>query len=71
MVDGHIVEFRQVVHGAERHLHVNVRVPRHDLAVPPPAKQRAVHDPGLRADVVHRGEISLHQRREMGRPVTV
>lgn len=35
------------------HLHVEVVVPRHDLAVPPPAQERAVGEPRLDAVAVH------------------
>lgn len=38
VMDRHVVEFGQIVHRAVRHLHVHVRVPGHDLAIPPPAE---------------------------------
>ena len=38
VVDGHVVEFRQIVHRAVRHLHVDIGVPGQDLAIPPPAE---------------------------------
>lgn len=36
------------------HLHVDVVVPGHDAAVPPPAQERAVREPGLDAELARR-----------------
>lgn len=48
-------------HGIVRHLHVQVVVPRHDLAVPPPAQQRAVRQPSLDAVLVQCRQVAADQ----------
>lgn len=65
MVHGHVVVFRKMVHGLHRHLHVDVGIPWHDLSIPEPAKQTAMHDPCFRSNVVHCREICLHEWNEM------
>lgn len=67
----HVVVAGKIVHALLRHLNVNVRVPRHDLAIPPPAQQRAVHDPRLRTNVVHSGQVSLDEGCQVGKAVVV
>lgn len=55
----------EVPHRRLGDLHVNVRVPGQDAAVPPPAHQGAVHDPGLGANVVHGGDVGLEEGDEV------
>lgn len=51
----------QPLHGVVGHLHVQVVVPRHDLAVPPPAQQRAVGEPCLDAVLVQGRQVAADQ----------
>lgn len=44
-----------------RNLDVEVVVPRHDLAVPPPAQKSAVGDPSLGAVAIHGGEVASNE----------
>lgn len=48
-------------HGGVGDLDVEVVVPRHDLAVPPPAQQRAVGQPRLDAVLVQRRQVAADQ----------
>ncbi|KAH6608160.1 hypothetical protein Trco_004473, partial [Trichoderma cornu-damae] len=49
------------LHGVVGHLDVQVVVPRHDLAVPPPAQQRAVGQPRLDAVLVQSRQVAADQ----------
>ena len=44
-----------------RDLHIEIPIPGHDLAIPPPAQQRAVRDPGLDVPLAEVDEIAPDQ----------
>ncbi len=61
----HIIVVRQEVDRIDRHLHIDIRVPGHDLAVPEPPQQRAVYDPCFRPEIGHGEEVGLHEQGEV------
>lgn len=58
---GAVQVLAQPLQGAVGDLDVEVVVPGHDLAVPPPAQQGAVGEPRLDAVLVQRGEVAADQ----------
>lgn len=64
-MDGHVVVVCEVVEGGVGDGDVDVAVPGHDLLVPPPAEQGAVHEKGLCAEGAHGLEVGLHEGDEV------
>lgn len=57
----HIVVIGEVMYRSLGHLDIGVCIPRQDLLAPPPAKQRAVHQPRLDTQVREGGQVGLQQ----------
>ncbi len=49
------------VHSLEKDLHVGVCVEAHGRALPPPSQQRPVRNPGLKAELLHGGEVGASE----------
>lgn len=61
VVQGHVQVGAQPGQRRARDLGVEVPVPGHDLAIPPPAQQRAVGDPGLDVARAEDGQVGADE----------
>lgn len=59
--DGHIVVGAEIMDSSLGHLDIGICIPRQDLLAPPPAKQRAMHQPRLDTEVREGGQVGLQE----------